>query len=70
MFSFPYVNTQTWADILFEKLTGGEFEKHSLHYLGRYFVANLSYFMGELTPQLLYQNYLCISASFGVKSVL
>ena len=30
MFSFPYVNTLTWADILIEKLrleTGNEFEK-------------------------------------------
>ena len=27
-------------------------------------------FMGELTPQLFYQNYLPISASFGVKRVL
>ena len=27
-------------------------------------------FMGELIPQLFYQNYLPISASFGVKRVL
>ena len=34
MFSLPYVNTPTWADILFEKLraeTGGKFEKRTLH---------------------------------------
>ena len=35
MFSFPYVNTLTWADILFQKLrlkTENQFEKHPLHY--------------------------------------
>ena len=57
MFNFPYVDS----------------------YLGRYEWGmnlkntrsiTLSYFMGELTPQLFYQNYLRISASFGIKIVL
>ena len=70
MFSFPYLNTLTWADILFEKLRSEteEWIWKTLFALARYFVATLAYFMlGELTPQLFYQSYLPILASFGVK---
>ena len=65
--SFPYINTPNWADILLETLrpeTGGWNWKIPFA-LARYFDATLSYFMEELTPQ----NYLPISASFGVKRV-
>ena len=70
MFSFPYVNTLTWADILFEKLrpeTGGWIWKTlfaSLHY----FV--LLYEGADPSALLSEFIYLPILASFDVKRVL
>ena len=43
MFSLPYVNTLTWADILFEELrpkTGGRILKTTF-VLAKYFIATL-----------------------------
>ena len=37
--------------------------------VGRCFFVTLSYFIGELTPQLPYQNYVPISATYGIKGV-
>ena len=64
MFSFPYVNSLTWADILFEKLKlGDDFEKHPLHY---FILLN-----GGVEPSAILSEfrYLPISDSFGVKRV-
>ena len=67
MFNFPYVDILTWAYIFFKKLrpeTGGEFEKHPLHY----FI--LLY--GGVNPAAILSKfrYLPILASFGVKITL
>ena len=61
--------TLTWADILFEKLRPEPGEYIWKTPLGWISII-LTYFMGEVTPQLFYQNYLLISGSFGVKRVL
>ena len=69
MFSFPFVNTPTWADILFEKLkaeTGGMNLRNILCIALARYLGNLS----PLYPQLPYQNYLPISASFDLKRVV
>ena len=61
--------TLTWADILFEKLRP-ETEEYIWKTPLGWLSIILTYFMGEVTPQLFYQNYLLISDSFGVKRVL
>ena len=62
MFSFPYVNILTWADILFEKLRPeiGEFEKHTWNYLILlYRGAEPSAILSELPIKILkfYRNF-------------
>ena len=65
MFNFAYVDSYLGRYIIWKVKTRnrGMNLKNTLS-------ITLSYFMGELTPQLFYQNYLRISASFGIKIVL
>ena len=62
MFSLPYVDFELGRYII-QKVKTRNREMNLKNTL----CITLSYSMGDLTPQLFYQNYLPISPSFGVK---